>query len=77
MSKNSVTVGSRLFELRLFISERLDVAMFLAVAGKRRSSHWSSATGKAKLLYERLFPNATTPFHPVRDLDHDSQCLSY
>ena len=26
---------------------------------------------KAKLLYERLYPDCTTPFQPVQDLDHD------
>ena len=31
---------------------------------------------KAKLLYERLFPNATAPFQPVRNLVHDLQRLS-
>ena len=35
---------------------------------------------KAKLLYERIFPDATTPFSaifpPVRDLDNDLQRLS-
>ena len=30
------------------LSERLDVAMFLEAVGKRRSSHWSSATGESK-----------------------------
>ena len=30
------------------LSERLNVAMILAVAGKGRSGHWSSATGESK-----------------------------
>ena len=46
---------SRLIEL-------LDVSMFSAAAVKRRSGHWSSATGESNLLYERLFPDATLPF---------------
>ena len=39
-------VGTRLSESRL--SERVDIAMFLAAAGKRRSGHWSSAAGESK-----------------------------
>ena len=30
------------------LSECLDVTMFLAAAEKRRSGHWSSATGESK-----------------------------
>ena len=37
------TVGSQ-----LSVSERLDVAMFLAAAGEKCSGHWSSATGEIK-----------------------------
>ena len=43
-----------------WLSECLDLAMFLAAAGKRLSSHWSFATGESKAV--RLFRNATTPF---------------
>ena len=31
---------------------------------------------KSKLLYERLFPDATTPFHPVQDFADDLDCQS-
>ena len=39
-----------------------DVTMFLAAAGKDAAVTAVLLQGKAKLLYEQLFPNATTPF---------------
>ena len=48
------------------------VAMFSVPAGKRRSGHWSFATGESKAA-RTTFPNATTLFHDVRDLDQDLQ----
>ena len=44
------------------LSERLDVAMFSAAAGKDVPVTGVLLQEKAKLLYERLFPHATTPF---------------
>ena len=45
---SSSTVGSQLSELRLSVSECLDVAMFSAAEGKRRSGHWSAVIGESK-----------------------------
>ena len=58
-------------------SERLDSAMFSAAAGKDVLVIEVVLQEKAKLLYERLFPHATKPFQPVRELDHDLQHWSY
>ena len=71
-SCNTCTVGSRLFELWLFecliiqmlnypnawLSKRLDVAIFLAAAGKRSFSHWSftTCTGESKAAVWTTFP---------------------
>ena len=44
------------------LSESLDVAMFSAAAGKDVRLTGVLLQEKAKLLYERLFPDATTPF---------------
>ena len=57
------------------LSERLDIAMFSTAAGKRRSSHWSSATGESKTAVWTTFPSCYKKqlFQPVWDLDHDLQ----
>ena len=44
------------------LSESLDVAMFSAAAEKDVLVAGVLLQEKAKLLYERLFPDATTPF---------------
>ena len=51
------------------------VAMFSAAAGKDFAVTGDLLQGKAKLLYERLYPKATTPFHPPQDFDHDLQLV--
>ena len=52
--------------------------MFSAAGGKIHTGHWSSAMGESKkLLYEQLFPHATSLFQSVRELDHDIQRLSW
>ena len=38
------------------------IAMFSALAGKTRCSHWSFATGESKADVRMTFPNATTLF---------------
>ena len=48
---NFCTVGTQLSEFRLsefLIIQTLGRCHVLAVAGKRRSGHWSSATGESK-----------------------------
>ena len=55
---NSNYLNTRLSEL----SERLNVAMFLAVAGKDILVTGVLLQETAKLQYEQLFPDATTPF---------------
>ena len=49
------------------------VAMFSVPAGKRHCGHWNFVTGESKAAARMTFPNATTLFHAVRDLDHDLQ----
>ena len=44
------------------LSERLDVAMFSAAAGKIRSGHWSSATGESKPAVRTTFPACYNTF---------------
>ena len=58
------TVGSQLSELWLSIKENLDVTTFSAAVGKDVPVTRVLQQKKEKLLYmyERLFPNATTPF---------------
>ena len=52
------------------LSERLDIAMFSAAAGKDVPVTRVLLQEKAKLLYERLFQMLQRLFQPVQDLDH-------
>ena len=56
------TVGSWLSKLWLSVSERLDVTIFSGAAGKDVLVTGVLLQEKAKVLYERLFPDATTHF---------------